>query len=434
MIERVWVGLAGVGASCIAGLTFAGLGGAPVWVLAGATGFGAASVLVVELMARPPQPSDAPHPKTTTAPDAARSFGQALLGRMPVPFLIIDDRRILTYANPAARALLPRLQSGQHIATQMRAPAVMDMVEQTARTGRETSGPFTSMSGSDLKLFARVAALPVDSDFGEAARVMVQIEDHTDEQRALAMRSDFIANASHELRTPLTSIIGYIETLQRHAEDDPAATEHFLGIMAQQAARMQRLIDDLMSLSRIEMTEHLRPDDTIELGEVLTEAITALEPQRTAYGVEMRIEPLARPMHVAGDRDQLLQVFTNLVDNAMKYGGTGVAVKIGEAAADLRFPGARGVAVADTGPGIPRADLPRLTERFYRIAQGRSPKKDGTGLGLAIVKHIINRHAGELDISSDLGQGSRFTIWLPEVQPSEGNPAALSQNVEETDT
>jgi nitrogen-specific signal transduction histidine kinase len=264
-----------------------------------------------------------------------------------------------------------------------------------------------------------VALLPPGGAFGPEAQAIVQIEDRTDTRRADQLRSDFVANASHELRTPLASIIGYIETLQHHARDDPEARERFLGIMGREAARMQRLVDDLMSLSRIEMSEHLRPAEAWSLNRIAGESASALSAVAHQLGVEIEVEVPADGAVVLGDRDQLTQVFANLIDNAMKHGGAGTAIRVVPAPPSPAHPGRVGVTVEDSGPGIAREHLHRLTERFYRVSATSSRSKGGTGLGLAIVKHILNRHAGRLEIASTPGQGSAFTVWLPEGRAGE---------------
>jgi two-component system phosphate regulon sensor histidine kinase PhoR len=226
------------------------------------------------------------------------------------------------------------------------------------------------------------------------------------------MRADFIANASHELRTPLASLKGYVETLQGSAKDDTAARERFLKTMAEQAERMSRLVDDLLSLSRVEMREYLPPTDKVELGAVLAEVAQSLEPLSQQASIELALLPGEAEASVWGDRDELTQVFQNLLQNAIKYGRSGgkVEVRLGrETGPTLRYR----VDVIDDGPGIAPQHLPRLTERFYRVSAAASRERGGTGLGLAIVKHILNRHRGELQIASTLGQGSTFSAILP---------------------
>jgi two-component system, OmpR family, phosphate regulon sensor histidine kinase PhoR len=222
------------------------------------------------------------------------------------------------------------------------------------------------------------------------------------------MRADFVANASHELRTPLASLIGFIETLQGPARDDAAARERFLGIMRGQARRMARLIDDLLSLSRIELKEHLAPREPVALAPVLLQVIEAHGPLAAEAGVALALDGGAS-LTVPGDRDELVRVVENLVENAVKYGGSGGRVEVGLAAEG----GFAEIRVRDHGPGIAPEHLPRLTERFYRVDVTESRQKGGTGLGLAIVKHILNRHGGRLAVESAPGRGATFRALLP---------------------
>ncbi len=235
------------------------------------------------------------------------------------------------------------------------------------------------------------------------------------------MRADFVANASHELRTPLASLMGFIDTLRGPAADDPPAQQRFLGIMAEQAGRMNRLIDDLMSLSRIELTEHQPPADQVDLAALARRIAEGFEPRLEMRRMKLELAIAPDLPTITADADQLVQVLTNLLDNAIKYGREGGGIRLGLAAPPRggAWPTrpALLLSVADDGPGIPRAQVPRLTERFYRVDQGRARQAGaspgGTGLGLAIVKHIVNRHRGQLSIESDTGRGATFTAWLP---------------------
>jgi two-component system phosphate regulon sensor histidine kinase PhoR len=227
------------------------------------------------------------------------------------------------------------------------------------------------------------------------------------------MRADFVANASHELRTPLAAVAGFIDTLRGHAKDDEAARENFLQIMGVQTARMSRLIDDLLSLTRIELNEHVPPQGRVGLEGVVREAVAALEPLARPDGIGIAIDAQPGLPPITGDRDELIQLFQNLIHNAIKYGREGghVWVMVGFAEPeDQLF-----VAVKDDGEGIPPQAVPRLTERFYRVDVKRSRERGGTGLGLAIVKHIVSRHQGRLTIESKLGEGSTFTVFLPAI-------------------
>jgi two-component system phosphate regulon sensor histidine kinase PhoR len=269
------------------------------------------------------------------------------------------------------------------------------------------------------KSIALAAPVPRELDatvipVGDPAYVL--ITDRTRERSVEKMRADFVANSSHELRTPLASLIGFIETLRGPAADDSEAQQRFLGIMAEQAERMQRVIADLLSLSRIEIIEHQAPTDILHLPPVLERIVAGLEPILATSGTKIQVDVPPDLPRIPADADQLTQVFSNLLDNAIKYGRRGGCIKLtaGPARNDARFE-ANGivVSVADDGPGIAREHLPRLTERFYRVDKGRSRAVGGTGLGLAIVKHVINRHRGRLLIDSAEGQGTTFTVWLP---------------------
>jgi two-component system phosphate regulon sensor histidine kinase PhoR len=261
------------------------------------------------------------------------------------------------------------------------------------------------------------------------------------------MRADFLANASHELRTPLASLAGFIDTLRGHAKDDPGARERFLGIMASQAWRMARLIEDLMSLSRIELNEHIRPSDEVDLVLTVQDVMDALAPQAREAGVafEAVLGPRGEAA-VVGDRDQIVQVAQNLIDNAVKYAGRGGRVRVelergvtAEAAVTLKNPQASRLSlltpdhtgdryaalrISDSGPGIKREHLPRLTERFYRVEGQKSGERLGTGLGLAIVKHIMNRHQGGLAVESAEGEGATFLIYFPLARAPRAAPGA----------
>ena len=345
-------------------------------------------------------------------------FGQALLRMIPAPLIVISATGRTTYANPAALEILPRYVEGQHFSQLIRAPAFVEAIGQVIADGQDKSFTFTTMQDREQYFEARVLRLPSGSEFGTENQIVVQIEDRTRDKLAAQTRSDFIANASHELRTPLASVIGYIETLQGHAKGDEEAQERFLGIMQTQAERMQRLVDDLMSLSRIEMNAHVRPAEVLDFNKVALEVSSALLPLARNEGmqIECTVPPDATAQAIHGDHDQLCQVMSNIIDNAIRYGVEGQSVRVFIAEPSSTYPGQVGISVADDGPGIPREHIHRLTERFYRVNVNTSRARGGTGLGLAIVKHILNRHGGALEIDSTLGEGAVFTIWLPHVE------------------
>ena len=255
----------------------------------------------------------------------------------------------------------------------------------------------------------------MDPPLADGGRVVVVLSDRTQARAVERMRADFVANASHELRTPLASLIGFIETLRGPAEDDAEARKRFLAIMATQSERMRVLIDDLLSLSRIELSEHQPPQGSADLAELLRHEVAALEP--LARGTELRVEAPAHLAVAPADAEQLAQVLRNLLENALRHGKPGglVLAALARVEGGPKLPGRPGVllTVTDDGPGIPREHIPRLTERFYRVEQGRGRGTGGTGLGLAIVKHIVNRHRGVLVIESEAGAGAVFRVWLP---------------------
>lgn len=329
---------------------------------------------------------------------------QALLAGLPLPAMLVRrDDRILAL-NPAAEALFGAGMVGRHPAMAVRAPAVLEAIGAVTRQGGVQEARMTLRREGQEAVFQVTVSAQGDL-------VLAVFRDVTEEERAGEMRRDFVANVSHELRTPLTALMGFIETLKNAAKDDPKAREMFLGIMEAEAGRMNRLVRDLLQLSRVEAEERVRPKDPVELRGVLEGVISSLAGVAAKKGD--RVELVGEPVTVPGDRDQLVQVFTNLVENALKYGGAGQVVRVSLSAEEtVRGPAVR-VEVADEGEGIEPLHLPRLTERFYRVDSHRSREMGGTGLGLAIVKHIVSRHRGWLRVESVVGEGSRFSVVLP---------------------
>ena len=366
----------------------------------------------------------------------------ALLDLLPDPLILIqggarDDAggRRFVYANTAARELL-RIQRPQAaLTTAIRAPEVLDAVDVALFDGAPSHADYVVRGVQDR--FWRASALPLAQPDGAPKLALLTLRDETDIRRSERTRADFLANASHELRTPLASLTGFIETLRGHAREDPEARERFLGIMHAQAERMRGLIDDLMSLSRIELAEHIPPSGRADMATVVIDVLDALGPMAKTRSVafETRL-PAAGEAVAAADRDQIVQVIQNLIENAIKYtpdGGVATVEVIGdltaaEASAQASNLAARFsiltpdraagkhyvvVRVRDLGPGIARNHLPRLTERFYRVEGQKVRERPGTGLGLAIVKHIHNRHRGGLIVESGEGAGTLFTAYVP---------------------
>ena len=340
------------------------------------------------------------------------TLAENLLSAVPMPLVLIGPNEYIDNANLPAIELLGRGLSGRHYSTVLRQPALHDAIEAAFQTGRESTVRFQSTIGDQGALY-NVKCVPV-SDRDRAGGVLVSFEDVTSLHEAGQMRSDFVANVSHELRSPLTSLLGFIETLRGPAKDDEEARERFLTIMEREASRMTRLVRDLLSLSRVESEERVRPNSTVDIAQILDVCIQTLKPMAVDADVEITFN--GETANACGDADQLQQVFMNLIENAIKYGKIGGNVKV-EIEHSKHEPSLRSAAVrisiSDNGDGIEQIHIPRLTERFYRIDSHRSREMGGTGLGLAIVKHIVNRHRGRLKITSTKGKGSTFTVILP---------------------
>ena len=333
----------------------------------------------------------------------------SVLAALPDPIILINERREVMRVNTAARELLGENLLRRDLAAALRNPAVLKATDSVLKTGIGQQIEFDLSLQVDRHLRAGIVPLPGHVEDGYAALLI--LNDLTSLKRAEQMRADFVANASHELRTPLSTLIGFIETLQGPAADDSEAQKRFLAIMQQQAARMARLVDDLLSLSRIELNEHLPPTGLVDATSILRSVAQTLELRAEARGMRIELQLDDNLPPVLGDEDELSQLFQNLIDNAIKYAKRDTAITVAAVRSNKLRPGIA-VSVRDCGEGIPRLHLPRLTERFYRIDTARSREMGGTGLGLAIVKHIVNRHRGVLEIDSELGQGSVFTAHL----------------------
>ncbi|MFZ5778889.1 MAG: ATP-binding protein [Pseudomonadota bacterium] len=347
--------------------------------------------------------------------DNLAASAQAIVDGLPDPLIAVDRQRRIVRTNRAARQLLGAAVAERDLSMAFRQPQLLAAIDGLLETADgnfvgtdHAAVEFVLPGPPELDVIAHLRRLPRAAADGSLA--LIVLHDTTALRRAERMRADFVANASHELKTPIAGLAGFIETLRGPARDDAAARERFLGIMAEQADRMRRLVDDLLMLSRIEQHEHARPDAAVDLSRVLRSVLDLLQLKAASRKVvlELAIEPgLARAV---GDADELTIVFQNLVDNAIKYARPSTTVRVAARPAG----GDRvAVMVQDEGDGIPAAHLPRLTERFYRVDAARSRQLGGTGLGLAIVKHVVNRHRGRLDIQSTQGRGSTFTVVLP---------------------
>lgn len=342
---------------------------------------------------------------------------RALLMSLPNPVVLVgQDARIRGINGPALN-LIGKDCDGWHYITALRQPAVLDAIEATLNDGGQRMTRFLGNDGArDTTWDVSVSGVAL----ADMRAVLLSFQDVTAVEEAGEMRRDFVANVSHEMRTPLTSLLGFIETLRGPARNDPNAQDRFLGIMEQEAGRMHSLVEDLLSLSRVEAEERVRPTSVIAMNRLIHEVIEALTPLAEAADVTFDLDlpdpKTGEDVEILGDWGQLWQVVSNLIENGIKYGGRGKSVQLqlsGPAyESALMEPGVR-FSVRDRGTGIPSHHIARLTERFYRVDPHRSREIGGTGLGLAIVKHIVNRHRGRLRIRSTLGEGSDFTVVLP---------------------
>ena len=410
VLARLWASvwlIVAVTAIMVALIGFADL--PPLYALAGTLGF----IGLVVLLPRPdvePPVVTAPHTAMASQVTAAM---QIMADALPDPAIVLNAAGQVLFFNAPARGLFASLRQGSHVSSVIRTPEFLDAVSDAPKRGHAVTVTYAERVPVGRRMAATVAPLMQTAE--PDGNILVLLRDLTETERVNQMRADFIANASHELRTPLASLRGFIETLQGSAKDDPATHERFLAIMADQASRMTRLIDALLSLSRVEMNAHVPPTDKVDLNDVLGHVGDTLEKLARDTELTLEVGRFPGPAIVRGDRDELVQVFQNLVHNALKYGREGghVRIEAKRVPPTDRQAGRYAIAVIDDGPGIPPEHLPRLTERFYRIEAAAAPKA-GTGLGLAIVKHILNRHRGELAISSEPGKGSIFTVILSE--------------------
>ena len=441
--SRLWTVGAGTGIAVAALIAAAAMQPEnAVWLVSAAVLVGLTTWALNRMPAAASLPGPAPEaPAARQDADLLDSVFEALAD----PVLVVsggeaDDiagRRIVL-ANGAARDLLRIQARGALLVPVLRDPTVLEAVDEALFGGVSRTTDYAGVGAQTRHWRALTRPLPSP---GDDPLAMLVLRDETEVRRMELMRVDFLANASHELRTPLASLSGFIETLKGHARDDPRARDKFLDIMAAQADRMSRLVADLLSLSRIELNEHIPPAGRVDLARAAADVVDAVSVLSAERGVTVRLEDRDASAPVHGDRDEILQVVQNLVDNAIKYSPPGGSVEImirpditldegsapwsGESRGDgaTRLPlvtpdretGQRyaAVTVRDHGPGMAREHLPRLTERFYRVEGQKSGERQGTGLGLAIVKHIVNRHRGGLTVASAPGQGAVFTAYFP---------------------
>ena len=353
-----------------------------------------------------PDIEPAPISQVPEAPQASQAM--ALADALPDPCIILARNGLILHANSGAIGIFGQA-AGQHVSAAIRAPVVLEAVERVRNSQTPERLEFERRGGQGQHYECWIA--PIAQQDASAPAMVIMLKDLTRAQMIERMRADFVANASHELRTPLTALLGFIETLQGPARDDTNARARFLDLMRVQGQRMKRLIDDLLSLSRIEMNAHQQPEKIVDLEVLCRHVSDILAPVLADESMQIRLD-LTLGLEVRGERDELIQVLQNLIENATKYASEGKFIDITTRSQQ----GFAEIVVRDYGKGISAEHLPRLTERFYRVNVQESRTRGGTGLGLAIVKHIISRHRGELKIRSKAGEGSSFIVTLPLVQ------------------
>ena len=347
----------------------------------------------------------------------------AIVAGIPDPAVLLDRAGRVIHLNAAASQLAPALRKNELAQFALRSPEIVAALREAIATTQPRRATYLDQVPVDRWMELVITPVPVPTRFGGVDKCMLMtFHDLTPLRRVEEMRADFVANASHELRTPLAALSGFIDTLQGPAKDDPKARERFLSIMQAQAKRMARLIDDLLSLSRVELSAHVRPDTLVDLVPIIRQVVDGLEPLARERQVEIEIDLPEPPVTIAGDREELLRLFENLIENALKYGASGGKVIVSLTTVVPPKPGPTEVTpeyrvmVRDFGPGIAPEHLPRLTERFYRVDVGDSRAQGGTGLGLSLVKHILARHRGRLLIESVPDHGATFTACFPQAK------------------
>lgn len=344
--------------------------------------------------------------------EAVSADTQAILDASPDACIVLAGDGTILWANRAANDQFGQFTAGTPFSFALRVPELIRAVEIASRSGFTERARWSEKVPTSRWFEAFISPFSLTGGpVGRHNAIAVFVRDLSEQKRLERMREDFVANASHELRTPLAALTGFIETLQGPARDDPKAREQFLAIMREQADRMKRLTDALLSLSRIEMRAHVRPTESVDLAETARYAVEMMRSMADEHGVALELAIDEEPLMVRGDSDELVQLVDNLIENAIKYGGGGGRVHVSARRGEADDTAV--IAVQDFGRGIAPEHVPRLTERFYRVDVEESRARQGTGLGLAIVKHIVARHRGRLTVRSELGAGSTFSVRLP---------------------
>lgn len=405
LTARLWRSRWLLAAGIVAVLAVYGFAGMSVYVpVLALAALIAAAMLPVDVERRLADPA-----ATIEASGLQRLSGEYLAAAVADPLIIFDRAATIVHANAAAFAAFGGLAPGMSLSLKFRAPEMQALLDDIL-SAEVASVAVDYTEKLPVERTYRVSASAV----GHATDLYVLVfKDQSETRRIDRMRADFIANASHELRTPLASISGFIETLRGPARNDPAARDQFLQIMQNQTGRMARLIDDLLSLSRLEMKPYLKPGTEVDLRQIIDSVIDSLAPLASENGIVIERDFAGGPLSVPGDRDELFQVFENLLENACKYGQSGGHVTVSIARGATGPETGIDVTIRDYGPGIAEEHIPRITERFYRVDVENSRTQKGTGLGLSIVKHILTRHNARLSIKSEVGKGAAFTVHLP---------------------
>ncbi len=362
--------------------------------------------------------------RTPLAGDDTHSLFINIMENLNDPFLLLNQKEVILLANKSAKSMFGNNIVNQNISDYLYDVEALLAINKAVESGKSDTVEFMSGSPLPRSYLLRIYVLEKTSNYGnyedlnipqDERTIFLTIYDITSIREAERMRVDFVANVSHELRTPLASILGFIETLQGAAKNDTVAIERFLKIMQDEASRMTRLIEDLLSLSQIERNAHIPPDHNISLKKIIENVIETMDMRLLDKSMTVKFTTEFETGNINGDRDQLTQVFQNLLDNGIKYGeeGTNITIEMNrylERTEDKEY---MEIKITNRGAGIAPEHIERLTERFYRVDTARSRSLGGTGLGLAIVKHIIQRHEGKLSFQSEVDNFTSATVFLP---------------------